>query len=97
MIYEIIKNLREDAGYSQSKLAKMLGISRSAVNAWEMGTSVPTTQYIVELARLFHVSTDYLLELEPERTIILKGYTLQELNLVYDLLKYIDSKKENCS
>lgn len=93
MIYDMIKMLREDAGYSQTQLAKELGISRSAVNAWEMGLSTPTTQYVVELAKLFHVSTDYLLELETERHIILREYNQQEINLIYALLKYIDESK----
>ena len=43
--------------------AKQLGITRSSVNAWEMGISVPSTQYIVEISRLSHVSTDYLFSL----------------------------------
>ena len=64
MLYDIIKELREDAGYSQAQLAKKLDVTRSSVNAWEMGISAPTTQYIVALAKLFHVSTDYLLGLE---------------------------------
>ena len=50
MTAERIKILREQAGMSQEKLAKRLGITRSSVNAWEMGISTPSTQYIAELA-----------------------------------------------
>ena len=39
MICDTIKQLRENAGYSQSVLAKKLNVTRSAVNAWEMGLS----------------------------------------------------------
>ncbi len=42
MIYERIKKLREKQGYTQTELAKMLGVTRSCVNAWEMGISVPS-------------------------------------------------------
>ena len=55
---ERIKTLRENFGLSQAELASRLDITRSSVNAWEMGISVPSTQYIVELAQLFGVSTD---------------------------------------
>ena len=48
---ERIKLLREQKDITQSSLAKSLGISRSGVNAWEMGLSTPSTQYIVELAK----------------------------------------------
>ena len=66
---EKIKALRESAGLTQAEVARMLGISRSGVNAWEMGLSVPSTQYIVELAKKFDVSTDYLLGIESTSTI----------------------------
>ncbi len=94
MVFSRIKTQRENAGYSQSLLAKKLDISRSAVNAWEMGLSTPTTHYIVAMARLFHVSTDYILGLQPGYTLQITNYTDEELALVYNLIKYIDSKKE---
>ena len=55
MIADRIKSLREKSNRTQSELAKELGITRSSVNAWEMGISVPSTRYIVELANIFHV------------------------------------------
>jgi len=61
MIADRIKSLREQQNKTQSELARQLGITRSSVNAWEMGISVPSTQYVVELAHIFKVSTDYLL------------------------------------
>ena len=61
MIAEKVKCLREKSSLTQSALAKKLNVTRSSVNAWEMGISVPSTTLLVELAKLFHVSTDYLL------------------------------------
>lgn len=93
MLSEMIKNLREDAGFSQSQLAKKLDVTRSSVNAWEMGLSTPTTHYIVELAKLFHVSTDYILGLDKKRTIILDGYSEEQIELLYKLINYFDKQK----
>ncbi len=90
MISEKIKELRERAGYSQSQLAKKLDVTRSSVNAWEMGLSTPTTQYIVALTKLFHVSADYILGTEAELSLSLRGYTDDEVALVMDLLRYFD-------
>ena len=73
MIANKIKMLRERHNLTQSDLAKKLGLTRSGVNAWEMGISVPSTQYIVELAALFGVSTDYLLDIEKEKSINING------------------------
>ena len=55
---------------SQEALAAELGISRQAVSRWETGEAVPDTGKVIELSRIFSVTTDYLLldELtEPRR------------------------------
>ena len=82
MLAERIKTLREQAGMSQEKLAKRLGITRSSVNAWEMGISTPSTQYIAELAGLFRVSADYLLGLNETATVSIAGLTEADVGLV---------------
>ena len=63
-ISDRIKIVREQKDLTQSELARKLGITRSSVNAWEQGISVPSTQYVIELSNLFVVSTDYLLGLK---------------------------------
>ena len=60
-ISERIKELREKQNITLSSLAKKLNITRSAVNAWEMGISIPNVEKLVELSSLFNVSVDYLL------------------------------------
>lgn len=94
MICDTIKQLRENAGYSQSVLAKKLNVTRSAVNAWEMGLSVPTTQYVVDMARLFRVSTDYLLGLSTETTLVLDGLNEQEKKILYSMVDYFNQKRD---
>lgn len=93
MIPDMIKSLREDAGYSQSLLAKKLDVTRSSVNAWEMGLSTPTTNYIVALAKLFHVSSDYILGLDNNRTLNLNGYSEKQIELLYKLINYFDENQ----
>ena len=56
-----IREMRERNEMTQSDLARCLNITRASVNAWEMGISIPATENIVELAKLFHISTDFLL------------------------------------
>lgn len=92
MISIRIKELREKAGYSQSQLAKKLDVTRSSVNAWEMGLSSPTTQYIVAMAKLFHVSSDYILGLQSNLCISLDSYTEEEAALIFNLLNYFDER-----
>lgn len=93
MIADKIKELREQAEISQSQLAKKLRVTRSSVNAWEMGLSTPTTQYVVDLARLFHVTADCILGIEAKQSLVLDGYSREETELVYSLIHYIDSRQ----
>lgn len=87
MIADKIKQLRNSCGITQSQLAKKLNITRSSVNAWEMGISTPSTTYLVELATLFHVSTDYLLGLKTA-SVDISGLSEREIKIIYDLIQY---------
>ena len=95
MIADKIKRLREARHLTQTELAKKLNITRSSVNAWEMGISVPSTTYQIELALLFHVSTDFLLGLEQNNTIDISTLSEREAILVYELVDYFTSQKKD--
>lgn len=61
MLAEKIMTLRKRKGWSQEELAMELDVSRQSVSKWESGASVPDLDKIIKLARLFEVTTDYLL------------------------------------
>ena len=63
-----IITLRKKTGWSQEELAAQLGVTRQSVSKWEGAQSVPDLDKVVQMRRLFGVSTDYLLkdELEEE-------------------------------
>ena len=92
MIAEKVKKLREQKGLSQAELARLIGITRSSVNAWEMGISVPSTQYIVDLAGVFEISTDYLLGVDSSSTISVAGLTDSDIILVHSIIEHLKNK-----
>lgn len=92
MVADRIKALREQRGYTQTELAKQLGITRSSVNAWELGISVPSTQYVVELAYIFRVSTDHLLCVDSSATISVAGLTEKDIQLVHSVVEHLREK-----
>jgi len=67
-----ITNLRKKAGWSQEELADQLGVSRQSVSKWEGAQSIPDMDKIVQISRIFGVSTDYLLkdEIGDEETMV---------------------------
>lgn len=93
MIADKIKLLRERQDLTQTELAKRLGITRSGVNAWEMGISVPSTQYLVELALLFKVSTDFLLDLPTTASVSVEGLSDREIAAVTEIINCYREKK----
>lgn len=97
MVADRIKQLRISNNMTQSDLARKLNITRSSVNAWEMGVSTPSTAYIIELSQLFKVSTDYLLGLSNNITLDVSMLHDREIQMVYELVQYfkeIHSKKK---
>lgn len=61
-----IINLRKKAGWSQDELAAQLNVTRQSVSKWEGAQSIPDMERIVQMSRLFGVTTDYLLKDEME-------------------------------
>jgi len=94
MVADRIKALREQKGLTQTDLSNQLGITRSSVNAWEMGISVPSTQYIVELAHIFKVSTDYLLCVDTSATVSVAGLTEKDVQLVHNIISHLKEKNQ---
>ena len=61
-----IMNLRKKAGWSQEELANQLNVTRQSVSKWESAQSIPDLDKVIQLSRIFEVSTDYLLKEEVE-------------------------------
>lgn len=58
---ERLKELREEQGLLQADLAKILSVSKSTVSGWEIGRNQPSYDMLIDVARYFDVSIDYLL------------------------------------
>lgn len=56
-----IKEIRQEQGLSQQKFGEALSVSQDTVSLWEKGKSLPTTEFIIAIAKTFNVSADYIL------------------------------------
>ena len=61
-----LKFLRKRHGYTQSQVALLLEINRSTYAYYELGETQPSLLMLVRLAKLYDVTTDYLLGIQPE-------------------------------
>lgn len=61
-----IIRLRKLNGWSQENLAEKLNVSRQTISRWEGATAQPDASNILQLSKLFGVTTDYLLNDEYE-------------------------------
>ena len=93
MIANRIKTLREAAGLTQAELARSLSLTRGGVNSWEQGLSTPSPASIVELAKFFKVSTDYLLGVAEGTTINVDGLSDKDVALLTELASRLKHSK----
>lgn len=65
-MFERIRELRIDNDLSQEYVAKYLKMSRTGYSKYETGENSPPVQVIIQLARLYKTSADYLLNITKE-------------------------------
>lgn len=62
-------NLRKANGLSQEEFAEKVNVSRQAVSKWERGETLPDTDNLITIAKLYGVSLDELISHTPTNTI----------------------------
>lgn len=92
-IPERIKDIRDKNGLTQEELARKMSITRSSVNAWEMGISMPSPENLVRLSEIFNVSTDYILGVDNRETVSIDNLSDEKKKIVYELVKILKKKK----
>lgn len=83
---EKLQKLRKEKGWTQEQLAAQINISRQALSKWELGTAIPDTENVVQISKLFQVSTDYLLndEYESDEDLPAVHASAQKVSSIYN-------------
>ena len=68
MTYQRIRNLREDADFTQQKMADLFFINRRTYSSYETGVRMPRPEILSKIADIFHTSVDYLMERTDVKT-----------------------------
>ena len=82
-----LKLLRLQDNMTQEQLAQKLNLTKSVISAYETGLRLPSYDVLIRLAKIFNVSTDYLLGLEHKQEVDLSGLSQEEINALLNLIK----------
>ena len=84
-----LKTLRIKKKLTQQQLADLLGLTKSVISAYENGLRYPAYDVLIKIARIFKVSTDFLLGVEIKREIDTSGLTDEQIEALIVLIDTI--------
>lgn len=88
-----LKTLRIKNDMTQSQLSQKLGLTKSVISAYENGLRMPLYDVLIAIAKLFKVTTDYLLGIEHKREIDLSGLPKEEVDALLNLINAMKNRK----
>lgn len=83
----ILKTQRLKADMTQAQLAQKLGITKSVISAYETGLRLPSYDILIHIAKLFNVSTDFLLGVENKQNVDFSGLSQEEVDALTNLIR----------
>lgn len=89
---EKLKALRLEKKYTQKQIAERTGVAISAVSSYEAGIRYPSYDTLVKLARIYHVSTDYLIGMTDNRNIDVNGLNEEEVAAISNMVELLRKK-----
>lgn len=90
---ERLKNLRISKNLTQKQVAERLGIAISTLSGYELEEKHPSYFILMKLARLYDVSTDYLIGMTEKRNIDVTGLSEKEINSVAEIVSLLKTNK----
>ena len=82
-----LKTLRLREDMTKAQLAQKLSLTKSVISAYETGLRLPSYDVLIQIAKIFNVTTDYLLGLERKYELDLSGLTQAEIDALLNLIK----------
>lgn len=83
-----VKYLRNRKGYTHEELAELLAVSVSQIWRYEADKIDPSSDVVARLARLFGVTTDYLVGLSDEPTPPIAGELSEKERKIVSALRH---------
>ena len=77
-----LKSLRTGKNLTQQQLADRLGVAKSIISYYESGDRYPSYDVLIRIAHIFHVTTDYLLDIERKRLINVSDLSDDDISVI---------------
>ena len=84
-----MKTLRVERNFTQKQVADRVGVAVSAISSYESGMRYPSYEVLIRYARMFHVSSDYLLGISSKRTLDVSALDNHEIEVISQLIEII--------
>lgn len=81
-----LKMLRNSRSLTQDDLAQMMGLATSAISSYESCSRRPSYEVLIKYARIFHVSTDFLLGIEKQDYLDVSDLSAKEKEAVLQVI-----------
>lgn len=92
---EKLKILRKGLKLTQQQLAERVGVAKSVVSYYESGDRYPSYDVLIKLARIFHVTTDYLLDVEKNRILDVSDLSEDDITVLQTVADALRNKHNN--
>lgn len=87
-----LRTLRKNAGMTQTDLAKRLNITKSVVSYYELQERIPSPDVLIQLADIFHVTADYLLDIDHKKLIDVSDLSDDDMQFVLITIETLRKK-----
>ena len=91
---EKLKYLCTSQKLTQQQLGELLGVAKSVVSYYESGDRFPSMDVLIRISRIFHVTTDYLLNVERERVLNVSDLSEDDIVVLETVADALRRKKE---
>ncbi len=91
---EKLKSLRASQKLTQQQLADRIGVAKSVVSYYESGDRYPSYDVLVKIARIFHTTTDYLLDVSKDSVIDVTGLSDEDIAVIRAVAEALKNKNE---
>lgn len=97
ILYELcerIAELRNSLGITQAELGKKLGVTRSAVNSWEMGLSIPQLKHVIQMAGIFNITIDSLISSSNRMVVDITDLKPKEQQVILNMVDCLKPQRD---